>query len=305
MNEVLSPLTKSKAIELVKKINKKEIIREYRKKFNIDVSNYFGEINEVSVYRCNKTGYRFFYPFNLGGDSKFYEHFQSFDTYYMPWKWEHEITKKYMKDGIDLLEVGCAHGAFLKKINDLYDTNISIGLELNESAKKINKKWRILNETIQSFSTRNFEKFDLVCSYQVLEHISEVKSFLQANIKCLRRGGKLIISVPNNDSFLQYADNCLNLPPHHMGLWNEKSLRSLELLFDLKVLDIHFEGLQEYHVENYVSAIYYARYQMKLLRKIVRKLYKILGIHNGRIKEINSKRHELIGQTIMVVYEKK
>ncbi|MGZ0015675.1 class I SAM-dependent methyltransferase [Yeosuana sp. AK3] len=304
MTKPLSPLTKSSSIEWVKDIRKNEIINDYKKNFNIDVSSYFLEIKKVSVYKCTETGYRFFYPFNLSGDSKFYEHFQKFNTYYMPWKWEHEISKQYIKDGVSLLEVGCAQGAYIKRINELFKLGDIVGLELNESVKGGNEKWSILNKTVQSFSESNKERFDVVCSYQVLEHISDVKSFLEAKIECLKKGGKLIISVPNNDSFIKHADNCLNMPPHHMGLWNEQSLRSLEALFPLKVLDVHFEDLQEYHVENYVSATFYSKYPLKLLRKIIRKINKILGIHQKLVKNTFVKRNKFIGQTILGVFEK-
>ena len=303
MKNLESPLTKNKNIKFVKKINKKQIVSAY-KKFNIDVSAFFSKIKEVEIYECNETGYRFYYPFNLSGDSKFYEHFQEFSWYYMPWKWEHEITLKYLSNHIKVLEVGCAQGAFIKKINELFILKDTVGLELNESAKKESKNWKILNQTIQNFSKTNFEAFDLVCSYQVLEHIADVESFLSAKIKCIKKGGKLIISVPNNDSYIKDADNCLNEPPHHMGLWNKKSLRSLESLFPVKFLDIHYEELQDYHVENYVSASYYAKYSSKILRKIVRKIFKIVGLHQSKIKEVKSQKDNYIGQTIMVVYQK-
>lgn len=304
MKELLSPLTKSTNVRLVKHISKQRIINDYNKKFNINVERFFKNINKVAIFECTESGYRFFYPFNLWGDSKFYEHFQEFDWYYMPWKWEHEITKKYIKDGISLLEVGCAQGAFIKKINELFSLSETVGLELNESAKTKNEKWSIINQTIQSYSETNKEKFDIVCSYQVLEHITDVNSFIAAKVDCLKKGGKLIISVPNNDSFIKDADNCLNEPPHHMGLWNEKSLRKLETLFPIKVVDVHLEELQDYHVEDFVSATYYSKYPLRILRKIARKIYKFSGTHKVLIKRTKTEKDKFIGQTILVVYDK-
>ncbi len=303
MKELLSPLTLTNNLSLVKQIKKDEIIKDYRK-FNIDVTSYFQDITKISLYKCNDTGYQFFHPLNLSGNSQFYEHFQEFDWYYMPWKWEHEITKSYLSDGLKLLEVGCAKGAFIKKVNELFSLEQTCGLELNESAVAKHDKWAILNESVQSFATHNKNRFDIVCSYQVLEHISEVKSFLESKIECLKKDGKLIISVPNNNSFLKHADNCLNMPPHHMGLWNEDSLRSLENFFPLKVLDVHFEDLQEYHIEDYVSAIHYSKYSKRTVGKIVRKINKIFGLHQAMTKKVALERKLHIGQTILVVYQK-
>lgn len=303
MKHTISPLSKSNLVEFEKSIKTKDIIARY-KRFNIDVTRFFLNNPRIDIYKCTESGYKFYYPFNVSGDSKFYEHFQNFDWYYMPWKWEHEITKNYLKDGLSVLEVGCARGAFIKKINDLFSLNTTVGLELNESAVIKTDKWCILNETVQDFSKTNQEKFDIVCSYQVLEHIAEVKSFLEAKIDCLKKGGKLIISVPNNDSYIKYADNCLNEPPHHMGLWNETSLLSLENLFPVKVLKVYFEELQDYHVEHYVSALHYNKYSTELLRKVMRKTNKILGIHQKLINRVIQNKKEYIGQTILVVYEK-
>ena len=96
MTSITSPLTKSTNVVLVKQIKTKQIINDY-KQFNIDVSGYVKELTKVSIYKCNDTGYTFYYPLNLSGDSKFYEHFQLFDWYYMPWKWEHEQAYNIIK----------------------------------------------------------------------------------------------------------------------------------------------------------------------------------------------------------------
>ena len=62
--------------------------------------------------------------------------------------------------------------------------------------------------------------YDAVTSFQVLEHVTEPASFLRACVKALRPGGRLLLGVPNNDSFLGLLeDNWLNMPPHHMSLW--------------------------------------------------------------------------------------
>lgn len=302
MQNIESPLTKSNDTTFQKSITAKSIINAY-KTFAIDVAPYFHSLKKISIYKCNQTGYMFYYPLQLAGDSKFYEHFQKFDWYYMPWKWEHEITFKYIQSNNTILEVGCAHGAFINKINEQVELKYSIGLELNETASRKESKWEIINETVQSFSEKNSEKFDLVCSFQVLEHIADVNSFLNAKIKCVKKGGLLIISVPNNDSFLKYQNNCLNMPPHHMGLWNQISLENLETLFPLKLKKMHFEELQSYHVSSYIYSKHYSKYP-RLLGKILLKLTKFSGRYKRLYIKTEANQHNLRGQTILAVYEK-
>lgn len=302
MEKVFSPLTKKSHVSFIKNISASGIIELY-KNYHIDVSKYFKDIKDVSVYRCNDTGYTFYYPLNLSGDGKFYEHFQQYDWYYMPWKWEHEITVQYVKENSTLLEVGCAHGAFIKKVNELVPLRNSVGLELNESAVSKDKNWEIKNQTIETFSENNLEEFDTVCSFQVLEHISDVHSFLESQVKCLKKGGTLIISVPNNKSFINAIEACLNMPPHHMGLWDDDSLKALTTLFPLKLVNIHYEELKEYHVAGYLESVYYAKYPL-LVKKLVRKFHKSIGLYQKRYRDITNKRISLLGHTILVSYEK-
>ncbi len=302
MNKILSPITLSDDVTLIRKINVKDIIKLY-KSFEINVSENFNSLTEVSIFQCNQTGYKFYYPFNMGGGNLFYQHFQNFDWYYMPWKWEHEIAKSYIRSGMNLLEVGCANGAFLKRINEMYSLNNSIGLELNESTQIQNESWQIINANVEEYSINHQNEFDIVCSFQVLEHIAEIKSFIDGNIKCLKPGGKLIISVPNNNSFLQSLEAPLNMPPHHMGLWTEDSLKALTDFFPLKVLNVHLETLNEYHVDNYLSSIRYNS-SNEIYNFMVRKFDRLTGKYKRLKLKINDNKDSIIGHTILIVYEK-
>lgn len=302
MNKINSPLTLKDNVTLVRKIPTKEIISLY-KNFEIDLSKYFKNHSEIAVYQCNETNYRFYYPFNLSGDSAFYQHFQQFDWYYMPWKWEHEITTKYLTDDMKVLEIGCAHGAFLEKIHTMFNLKPSIGLELNESTPIANEKWKIVNQYVQEFAKDHSDQFDLVCSYQVLEHIADVHSFIEANVNCLKKGGKLIISVPNNDSFIKNGNAALNMPPHHMGLWTKETLTSLTSIFSLELIEIHIEELKEYHVDGYIWSERYSNGN-KIVNKVKRKIDLFTGAY-ARIKaDVVKKRETIMGHTILAVYQK-
>ena len=302
MEKVKSPLTLNDNVSFIRCIKTQEIISQY-KIYNINVSKYFEGLHEISLYRCDESVYRFYYPNIVAGDSIFYQHFQDFDWYYMPWKWEHEITTQYLKDGMKILEVGCAHGAFLQRVNELFDLDTSIGLELNESTPVVNKKWQIVNQYVQEFAKNHLGEFDLVCSYQVLEHISNVHSFIESNIACLKKGGKLIISVPNNDSFIKDLDAALNKPPHHMGLWTKGSLISLTKIFPIKVFKVHLEDLKSYHVDNYIWSQKYSKGN-KLFNKIKRKIEILIGSYSKIKAETLENRQTIVGHTILIVFEK-
>ena len=120
------------------------------------MTRFFKNRKEIDLYRCNDTGYRYYSPLDLGGDSSFYEHFQKFDWYYMPWKWEHEVSLDYITDGQRLLEVGCGQGAFIEKVTSLKNVTCT-GLELNETSARQGNNFAIVNEKIEEHaaSSRN------------------------------------------------------------------------------------------------------------------------------------------------------
>jgi hypothetical protein len=78
---IISPVTKKSNVKLISKISSEIIIKKYLEAFKIDVSYLINDINEISLLACGDTGYKFYFPHNISGDSKFYEHFQQYDWY--------------------------------------------------------------------------------------------------------------------------------------------------------------------------------------------------------------------------------
>jgi SAM-dependent methyltransferase len=245
-----SPLTDSSNVVLEKQIKCSFLIEIYNQ-FGIDVQKYFEGLDTVNIYKCCDTGYQFYHPFTIEGDGAFYESLQKFTWYYMDWKWEHEVSSNLIHPNDKILEIGCARGGFLES---MYKKGIDCtGLELNKSAAEFarHKGLNVFEQTVQDHAQQHPEEYDAVCSFQVMEHIATVKDFIQAQIDVLKPGGKMILSVPNNDAFMFKCDDIqtLNRPPHHVGLWNTTSLISLTKIFNLRLDGIEFEPLQDYHVK--------------------------------------------------------
>lgn len=298
-----SPLNNTGEATFEKQIFVDEIVESYNRDFGLNVKKYFSNLDKIEIYKCNDTGYRFYYPFTIPGDSDFYIHFQKFAWYYMPWKWEHKTCADYIKPEHNILEVGCGEGAFLKKIKSQTGANC-VGLELNESCVLNSPQLKIENILIEDFSKTNAEKFDLVCTFQVLEHITQINSFIKAQVDCLKKDGLLVICVPNNDSDLIKSDeSLLNLPPHHMGLWNEKSLRSLELYFEVKIKSIHYEPLQQYHFDWYINAKL-KKYFGDFAKNKIMGLLNTFGLKKGIYRYLERRADKIIGHSIMAVYQK-
>ena len=299
---MISTLTNNNHCELIETYSSSYIIENYRETYNVEVSYLLEKIENIELYRCLRSDYFFFMPSSIAGDSNFYQQLEKHSWYYTPWKWEHQKATEYIKPMEKVLEVGAGQGDFLilmRKMMGVY----GVGLELNSSAIKKGRKngANLIDESIHSYSKNNSEKFDVVCMFQVLEHLVQVKEVIESCLKCLKPKGFLIVSVPNNDSFIKMdKNNVLNMPPHHMGRWKESSLRNLSDLFQIDLVGIHIEPLQEIHIDWYINTQINNWIKSKFLKKAIH--YLTLKLLISRI--IKSIRQRITGHTIMAVYQK-
>jgi 2-polyprenyl-3-methyl-5-hydroxy-6-metoxy-1,4-benzoquinol methylase len=303
-NKIKSPLDSNSQVEHLFDLSTKKLIKEYRR-FNINTSILFKDIEIISAYKCTNTGYKFYYP-PIQGDSKFYEECSMLNWYYVPWKWEHAQVLNLLNQKDKILEIGSGNSGFIR---GLFKKNIfnCTGLELNEQQVAIAKSCglNVLNESIETHSSNNSSCYDVVCSFQVLEHVYDVNLFIKASVDALKIGGKLIISVPNNGSYVYDSKNIFNSPPHHLGMWDEFSLSKLAKIFNLQLDSIFIEPLQDHH-KNFFFHVAYKNtfhfvYKFRLLRKIFELTIGKYLINNV----LNYTTQWIPGHTIMAVYTKK
>jgi 2-polyprenyl-3-methyl-5-hydroxy-6-metoxy-1,4-benzoquinol methylase len=251
--EISSPITQKNNVIIEKQLEANDIIFKYKKNFQIDVSRFFNNFKKINICKCLDTGYLFYYPF-IGGDFEFYEYMQKFPWYYMDGKWEHKIASNLIDIEDKTLEIGSGNGNFISMMKK---KNINVtGLEFNKELVNdcVKRCLEVKNQTIEDFSKSNHGKFDTVCSFQVLEHIPDVRSFFESSLTVLKVGGKLILSVPNCNPYSPIIErSTLNLPPHHAGLWDMNSLLSLQRFFDIRLERIEIEPVQPYHYEIFVD----------------------------------------------------
>ena len=56
---------------------------------------------------------------------------------------------------------------------------------------------RYLNATIQDHAAANKEKYDVVVSSEVLEHVTEKEDFVKHCVGCVKPGGSILMTTPN------------------------------------------------------------------------------------------------------------
>jgi SAM-dependent methyltransferase len=243
--EIQSPVSPVDKANLLETVPASLITAGYQKELGINVQNYFTGLDEIGIYQCCGTGYRFYHPTGIFGDGDFYTALQQKSFYYSEWNWEHTQALRQIPAGSRVLEVGCGTGSFTEALGKKgFDCT---GLELNSAAVAVcqSKGLAVYNELLNKHLEKNAGRYDVVCAFQVLEHIYDVHTFLNECLQCLRPGGILIVAVPNNNPWFLRHDkyHLLNLPPHHAGLWNEATFRKLDAFFPVKVRSVQAEPL--------------------------------------------------------------
>lgn len=257
MSEIISPITGKGNIKVLKEYRSSFFIDFYKLKLKLDVSRYFEKCDTISYCRCNESGLLFFHPSTISGDSELYHNLQKYDWYYLDNKWEYEEAIKSIKKNDRILEIGSGHGAFLDKL-PCDKKNVEC-IEFNEESVKLLRKkgYKVHSLVIEELSQINIEYYDVVVSFQVLEHICEVNLFIESALKVLKPGGRLIISVPNHDALIMKLDKelCLNFPPHHMSHWTMKTFKRMPNFFEMSIEYFKQEPLTKESFPRYCRVI--------------------------------------------------
>jgi SAM-dependent methyltransferase len=298
-----SPLAASSKSHLLETLQAAKLIEDWQASFRIDISDELDGIDEISLYRCEASKLEFFTPASAAGSDQLYQKLQKLEWFYMEGKWEFEEAIKDLVDCKKILEVGCGPGFFVEKASKELKGSLIKGIEITESTIGRALKRNLPVELVDlSELVKRGEVFDAVCSFQVLEHASQPCDLLQTMVQVLAPGGRLIVCVPNRDSFLRHQYNLLDMPPHHMTRWNTTSLRFLQKIFPLRVNRISFEPLANYHINGYVTAYgQYLRSRIPFGRYLLSKssLQKLADI-----LEKSGLYRLLRGQSLYVLFEK-
>ena len=311
MSKTISPITATNDTSVTDIFHSNDIIRLYKDQLDMEVSSFFTAGDDFFLYQCNQTGYRFYHPKGMDGDGKFYAALQQRlgNGYYHDWKFENQLALDIIRPDNKVLDIGCGIGNFLSKVKD--KAKEVTGLELNEKAVEVCRKngLNVFNEMIGDHAVHQPAYYDVVCMFQVLEHIYDVRSFLTDALKALKKGGKLVIGVPNNEPYFQgYDKYCtLNLPPHHMGLWNKTVFENIAPLFNLEIEQVVYDVKGKIITYAYLKAKYLAKIKSPpgrhtFTEKVKMICWAIVTVPGAIIKKMTT---GINGSHIAVVFEKK
>lgn len=160
--------------------------------------------------------------------------------------------------GIKILDVGCGGGFFTEALAELganvvgldpVDGMINVAREHLTTQKRLQDRVKYICETIEEHSEVNVKKYDVIVSSEVIEHVSDKKSFIKSCSKALKNDGDIFITTPNRTlvSFFViflWAEWILNIIPRgwHNFDWFIHHKKLEHLLMQFGILKIKVEG---------------------------------------------------------------
>ncbi|MDH5644412.1 MAG: class I SAM-dependent methyltransferase [Candidatus Heimdallarchaeota archaeon] len=274
MKEFICPLCKSDKAIIVNKKDTRDIVEGYKRQYNVDVTPYYIGVEKIFSMQCTNCDLVTHSP-SKPGTSDFYNQMQQHPFYYEKEKREFNYAIEKIKQTKinSLVEIGSGEGNFLKKVRNSYDVS-AIEYSTDAIQKLEQSGLRLHKEENQ---------YDFVVSFQVLEHVSDVRGFIDSAVKLLKKDGYLLFTVPNFDSpyIKEGGSPLLDFPPHHMTQWTKKALHSIGDIFKLNVEEYYIENIRIEHLLTLMSArrnpIIGQGITAGIIRKIARTVDKVMA----------------------------
>ena len=175
----------------------------------------------------------------------------------------YEFAKLYAKDKV-VLDLGCGDGYGTSYLSSVAKRVIGIDISRDaiQEAREKYRRHNLAYEVMDCYSlTFPDEHFDLVCSFEVIEHVDSCDRYLSEIRRVLKRNAVVVISTPNrNASAYSYSE-------HHLQHFNNIELQRL--------LDQYFKTITLFKQQYDSRAV---KLEMSLINRLFVRLKRKLGI---------------------------
>ena len=127
-----------------------------------------------------------------------------------------------MAPGYKVLEIGCGNGNVLKALHHTCENGTVFGVDIFLEGLRYAKKRNIGNLIRGDIEHLPFKsKFDLICLFDILEHLQNDEKILYRLRELLSDSGYILITVPAHPSMWSYSDEAA----HHCRRYELEELQ--------------------------------------------------------------------------------
>jgi len=169
-----------------------------------------------------------------------------------------KILDTLIPRGSTILDLGCAYGAFLLEAREAGHRPVGIDVVPSAVAHvsgKLGLEARVFSlDRWKSPSDLGVDRADAVTLWYVIEHIADLKTFLQVLSSFQKTGDVLAFSTPHLGGISSRRDRTLFLrqsPGDHHHIWSPRIARTLLALYGYRIRRVRITG---HHPERFPGA---------------------------------------------------
>jgi SAM-dependent methyltransferase len=144
-----------------------------------------------------------------------------------------------------IVEVGCAYGYFLNLVKDKSLSHE--GFDVTPDGVKFAKKELGVNASNENFLTKKFKhKVDLVCMWDVIEHVGQPQEFVKKAASILEKGGALALTTGDIGTLvprIRKGKWRMIHPPTHIYYFDKKTMTALLDMNGFDLLDYRYDAV--------------------------------------------------------------
>ena len=231
----------------------------------LETKDYFLSQEDFKISKCKSCGFHFTNPRPIEAElGKYYKseeyisHSNSnkglFGILYQTIR-NYTLKKKYqlvsnLKDGHQILDIGCATGQFLHEFKDR-GWNCT-GIEPDKKARSFAKTEYDL-KVFDSAKINDLKdhSFDVISMWHVLEHVADLNTRMLDLQRLLKENGYLFIALPNFESWdaKHYGKYWAGLDvPRHLYHFTKSDVELLFGKYGFKIVDMKAMKFDSYYV---------------------------------------------------------